>query len=449
MSNAIGRIVEVIGAVVDVEFERNSVPQINNAVLVQDRNLTLEVQQQLGEGIVRTIAMGPSEGLKRGLSVLDTGKPIQVPVGKETLGRIMNVLGEPIDKLGPIDIVVGISTKDVDTTIVHVMNVVATGLTKYFSGYNGLLVVSDGFSTDRTIQLAEMFELPSKIPKIVTEQMGGPGKGNGIKTIFEIASAVDASSVVLVDGDLLSIRPEWIEHLGKPPLYGISDLVVPYYIRDKNDGVITNHIAYPLTESLHGIGVRQPICGEYGLSIECVRELLNHPLIPGDFGIDIFITTFVAAQKYVIHQTLLGLKLHESTTKYLAPEKHLVPMFRQVVGMMFELMNYYEDEWRGNDHSIVAKRAKAKYKGQIPTPVSVDSKKFDYGFKSGYEQYKTEFNRLLDEDLCCRLEDATREEMAYIEPELWAKSIYKLATAYKYSEDDEGKQRAIDCLRTL
>ncbi|MDY6958491.1 MAG: glycosyl transferase family 2 [Halobacteriota archaeon] len=358
-------------------------------------------------------------------------------------------LQDKISNLGPIDIVVGISTKNVDTTIIHVMNVVATGLTKYMREYNGLVVVSDGFSTDRTIQLAEMFELPSSIPKIVTEQMGGPGKGNGIKTIFEIASAVDASSVVLVDGDLLSIRPEWIEHLGKPPLYGISDLVVPYYVRDKHDGVITNHIAYPLTESLHGIGVRQPICGEYGLSIECVRELLKHPLIPGDFGIDIFITTFAAVHKYEIQQTLLGLKLHESTTKYLAPEKHLVPMFRQVVGMMFELMDYYEDEWRENDHSVIFQKAKAKYNGQIPTPVTVDAKKFDDGFKSGYEQYKAEFNRLLDEELCCRLEEATREEIAYIEPELWAKSIYRLATAYKYSEDDEGKDRAIDCLRTL
>jgi len=358
-------------------------------------------------------------------------------------------LQEKISDLGPIDIVVGISTKNVDTTIIHVLNVVATGLSRYLPEYNGLVVVSDGFSTDRTIQLAEMFELPSNIPKIVTEQMGGPGKGNGIKTIFEIASEVDASSVVLVDGDLLSIRPEWIEHLGKPPLYGISDLVVPYYIRDKHDGVITNHIAYPLTESLHGIGIRQPICGEYGLSIDCVRELLKHPLIPGDFGIDIFITTFVAAHRYVIQQTLLGLKLHESTTKYLAPEKHLVPMFRQVVGMMFELMDYYEDEWRENDHSVVAQKAKAKYKGQIPTPVTVDAKKFDDGFKSGYEHYKPQFDRLLDEELCCKIEDATKKEMAYIEPELWAKSIYKLATAYKYSEDDEGKLNVIDCLRTL
>ena len=97
-----GNIVEVIGAVVDVEFPRDAVPKIYDALRVEDAGLTLEVQQQLGDGIVRTIAMGSTDGLRRGLSVLDTGNPIKVPVGEKTLGRIMNVLGEPIDEKGDI-----------------------------------------------------------------------------------------------------------------------------------------------------------------------------------------------------------------------------------------------------------------------------------------------------------------------------------------------------------
>ncbi|MBL4762926.1 MAG: F0F1 ATP synthase subunit beta [Gammaproteobacteria bacterium] len=98
-----GNIVEIIGAVVDVEFPRDAVPKIYDALIVDDAGLTLEVQQQLGDGIVRTIAMGASEGLKRGLSISNTGNPITVPVGQGTLGRIMDVLGEPIDEKGPID----------------------------------------------------------------------------------------------------------------------------------------------------------------------------------------------------------------------------------------------------------------------------------------------------------------------------------------------------------
>jgi F-type H+-transporting ATPase subunit beta len=97
-----GRIVEIIGAVIDVEFERENVPQVYDALTVDDTEITLEVQQQLGDGVVRTIALGSTEGLSRGLVVQDTGAPVSVPVGTETLGRIMDVLGRPIDERGPI-----------------------------------------------------------------------------------------------------------------------------------------------------------------------------------------------------------------------------------------------------------------------------------------------------------------------------------------------------------
>jgi F-type H+/Na+-transporting ATPase subunit beta len=97
-----GNIVEVIGAVVDVEFPRDDVPRVYDALHVDSNNLVLEVQQQIGDGVVRTIALGTTDGLSRGLAVRNTGKPIHVPVGTKTLGRIMNVLGEPIDEQGPI-----------------------------------------------------------------------------------------------------------------------------------------------------------------------------------------------------------------------------------------------------------------------------------------------------------------------------------------------------------
>ena len=87
-----GKVVQVIGAVIDVEFPRDSVPQVYDALMVGEKGLTLEVQQQLGDGVVRAIAMGPSEGVSRGLDVENTGAPISVPVGTETLGRIMDVL---------------------------------------------------------------------------------------------------------------------------------------------------------------------------------------------------------------------------------------------------------------------------------------------------------------------------------------------------------------------
>ncbi|HEZ2794308.1 TPA: F0F1 ATP synthase subunit beta [Neisseria meningitidis] len=98
-----GKIVQIIGAVVDVEFPRDMIPRVYDALKLDENGLTLEVQQLLGDGVVRTIAMSSSDGLKRGMTVSNTGAPITVPVGKGTLGRIVDVLGTPVDEAGPID----------------------------------------------------------------------------------------------------------------------------------------------------------------------------------------------------------------------------------------------------------------------------------------------------------------------------------------------------------
>ena len=97
-----GIVVQVIGAVIDVEFSRENLPKVYDALLIEESGLILEVQQQLGDGVVRTIAMGQTEGLKRGTKVTNTGDAVTVPVGEKTLGRILNVLGDPIDGKGDV-----------------------------------------------------------------------------------------------------------------------------------------------------------------------------------------------------------------------------------------------------------------------------------------------------------------------------------------------------------
>ncbi len=97
-----GNVVEIIGAVVDVQFPRGEIPKVYEALKIESTGLTLEVQQQLGDGVVRAIAMGSTDGLQRGIAAVATGAPIQVPVGQKTLGRIMDVLGNPIDELGDV-----------------------------------------------------------------------------------------------------------------------------------------------------------------------------------------------------------------------------------------------------------------------------------------------------------------------------------------------------------
>jgi F-type H+-transporting ATPase subunit beta len=97
-----GKVIEIIGAVVDVQFPTGHMPKVFDALNIKDASLTLEVQQQLGDGVVRTIAMGSTDGLKRGVEVVSTGAPISVPVGQGTLGRIMDVLGNPVDEAGEV-----------------------------------------------------------------------------------------------------------------------------------------------------------------------------------------------------------------------------------------------------------------------------------------------------------------------------------------------------------
>ncbi len=100
---SLGKVVEIIGAVVDVQFPMGDMPKVYDALKIEDADITLEVQQQLGDGVARTIAMGSTDGLKRGLDVLNTGSPITVPVGQGTLGRIMDVLGKPVDDAGEVE----------------------------------------------------------------------------------------------------------------------------------------------------------------------------------------------------------------------------------------------------------------------------------------------------------------------------------------------------------
>jgi glycosyltransferase involved in cell wall biosynthesis len=126
--------------------------------------------------------------------------------------------------------------------VLNVLNVINEGLYRYFPDYNKAIVVCEGKSTDKTLEAVELFQPYKSIKKIVTHDITDGGKGAGVMTILEMAHCADAKCVVLMDGDLLSIKPVWIQTISNPIIYGRADLTVPYYIRDKNDGVITNNL---------------------------------------------------------------------------------------------------------------------------------------------------------------------------------------------------------------
>jgi len=354
---------------------------------------------------------------------------------------------EKCKKIKPIDIMVGVLCKDVETTVLNVLNVINEGLYRYFPNYSKAIVISCAESSDNTDEAVDLFIPYKTVEKIVTNDISKGGKGAGVLTIFEIAHESDAKCVVLIDGDLLSVKPGWIQTIANPIIYGRADLTVPYYIRDKNDGVITNNLVYPFTRALYGIDIRQPIAGEYAISRNLYELLRKHPLLPPDFGIDIFILTVAAAEGLYVKEGLFSLKIHESTTHYLEPEKFLIPMFRKVTGSMFELAKYYEDYWKNRPDRWKTKFYRECF-SQKPIPVKVNISNMKKSFKSEFETSKNTMKHFLPDSIIKDLERIVNNGEKF-DSEIWAEIVYNYAAGWKHVSTDSDKYLLLDTLKTL
>jgi hypothetical protein len=342
---------------------------------------------------------------------------------------------------------VGVLCKNVETTILNVLNVINEGLYRYFPGYKKAIVVTVAESTDNTVEAINLFQPYNSVHKIVTEDITKIGKGAGVMTIFEIAHEAEAKSVILIDGDLLSVKPGWIESIVNPIIYGRADLTVPYYIRDKYDGVITNNLVYPFTRALYGIDIRQPIAGEYALSKNLYELLRKHPLFPPDFGVDIFILTVAAAERMYAKESLFSLKIHESTTRYLEPEKFLIPMFRKVTGSMFDLAKYYENYWISHRRLFNTKYYRECF-SQKPIPVHINISEMEKNFIKEFKSSKNMMKKYLPESILEDLEKILKNKNS-IDPELWAEIVYNYASAWRNIINESEKNKILDYLRIL
>ncbi|MHB9102609.1 MAG: glycosyltransferase family protein [Sulfuricella sp.] len=262
---------------------------------------------------------------------------------------------EQIRGIGSADIVVGIPSFNNARTIGHVVRAVQAGLAKYFPSHKAVIVNSDGGSSDGTIDVVQntaavdfsailLHHRVEPISRIAFPYSGIPGKGSAFRSIFEIAQMLNAKACVVVDSDLRSITPEWIELLVKPVLNGGFDYVAPLYHRHKFDGTITNSIVYPLTRTLYGKRVRQPIGGDFGFSGRLAQFYLTKDVWESDvarFGIDIWMTTTAMANGFKIAQSFLGAKIHDAKD----PGADLSSMLYQVVSATFDLMEDYANTW--------------------------------------------------------------------------------------------------------
>lgn len=351
------------------------------------------------------------------------------------------------EEVAPVDIMVGVLGKNVETTILNVLKVINEGLYRYFPNFKKAIAISTGDSSDDTDNAVKLFSPYDNIDMIFTHDIKPLGKGAGVMTIFEIAHHTQAKCVFLCDGDLLSIRPGWVETMANPIVYGRADLTVPYYIRDKNDGVITNNLVYPFTRALYGVDIRQPIAGEFALSRNLYEKLRKHPLFPPGFGVDIFIVTSAAAEGMYVKEGMFSLKIHESTSHYLEPEKFLIPMFRRVTASMFKLAEYYEECWKSNRPVWRPKYTRESF-SQKPIPVKVNIEDMRNTFLDEFKSNKNSINQYLPAEIMLEIDKIVKGEQNF-NSEIWAEIVYEYAASFKKTKSKADRYLLLDTLKTF
>ncbi len=336
-----------------------------------------------------------------------------------------------IEGLGRADIVIGIPCYQSGTSIRHVLEAVCRGLATHHPDTRSLILVSDGGSTDDTREIAETVnEKAYRIVKFVTIYRGVPGKGSALRAIFEAAEFLRPRAVAVFDSDLISISPPWVRNLLEPVFDGY-DFVAPDYERFKLDGTITNTIAYNLTRALYGRKVRQPIGGDFGFSGAMVRHFLKQDVWETDvsrFGIDIWMTTTAIVDGFRLCQTPMGVKVHGHKD----PAQDLSPMFRQVVGTIFQLMETHESVWKkvvdSEDVPVVGTALAGK-----PDAFEIDrSALLDY-FRIGFLNFGGLWKDILGENdfqVIQSLADEAARGGGIMPIETWVRIVYRYACTF-------------------
>jgi glycosyltransferase involved in cell wall biosynthesis len=347
-----------------------------------------------------------------------------------------------VHELGSADLLVGIPSYDNARTIGHVVRAVSVGLAKHFPDMKAVIVNSDGGSRDGTPQVVASTEIGSPrtilarhplgpVHKILTPYHGVPGKGSALRTIFAIAERLQARACAVVDSDLRSITPGWVELLLGPLVEHGFDYVAPLYLRHKYDGTITNSIVYPLTRSLYGREVRQPIGGEFGFSGRLAAHYLSRPVWESDvarFGIDIWMTTTAIADGFRVCESFLGAKIHDPKD----PSADLTAMLVQVVAAVFDLMETYHDRW------AEVEKAEAVPLFGFPhgvglEPVSVNVARMLGIFEQGVRDLREIWAAVLGPDVLrdvAALAGAGDDAFRFPDP-LWVKVVHDFAIAYR------------------
>ncbi|HEX2024952.1 MAG TPA: glycosyl transferase family 2 [Actinomycetota bacterium] len=348
-----------------------------------------------------------------------------------------------LDRIAPVDLIVGIPCFDNAETVGGVVTAVEAGLRKHFPSLRSLICASDGGSTDGTLDAfraggvggdAERLLVPPDtrpVEKAAFGYRGPKGKGSAVRAILEAARRLQVRACAIVDADLRSITPYWVDRLLAPIVDHGYEFAAPLYARHRHDGTITNAVAYPLTTSLYGSRIRQPIGGEFAFS-GALAERYAGDTWEGEvarFGIDVWLTTAAVAEERRVCQTRLGAKLHDPKD----PGKDLGPMFREVVGTLFSLGRRYDDRWLAVEGATAPPTLgfPAEYAAD---PVEVSLDELARGFARGRDRHADTWDDVLAPDNAATIAalDPSEPELA---PERWVRILFDYLVAARSTDD--------------
>ncbi len=349
-----------------------------------------------------------------------------------------NVLENP-DDVKRAEIVIGIPSYNEADTIALPTAMADEGLQTYFKNKRAVIINCDACSTDTTKEV--FLGVKTATPKMYVSTLPGiSGKGNNARNLFVIAQRLEAKATIMIDADLRSITPKWIKMLGEP-IFGGFGYVAPLYVRHKYDGTITNNIAYPLSRMLYGRRVRQPIGGDFGFSGKLLPYYLNLPLWSEDvsqFGIDIWMTTIAMMQRLPICQSFMGRpKIHRAKD----PGAQLGPMFKQVIGTVFAMLDQFSNHWvRVKWSKPTAIFGFGLGETEEPPPVEVNEEGLHQKFLDGFSNYSGLWEEVLQRENYKKLLEI--KELPYrlfsVPPLVWALILCDFAVAYHKTKIDRG-----------
>lgn len=339
---------------------------------------------------------------------------------------------EKIERLSRADIVIGIPSYHCDGSIRHVITTIRNGLNTYYHDARALIMVSDGGSTDDTRDVARSVDEKSfNIEKVVTIYRGLPGKGSALRAVFEVAAFLKPKAVAVFDSDLISITPQWVKNLIDPVMEGY-DFVAPDYLRYKFDATITNTITFNLTCALYGMRIRQPIGGDFGLSLNLVRYYLGQEKVwetdVARFGIDIWMTASAIVGGFNICQARLGVKIHDRKD----PTEDLGPMYRQVVGTIFHLMEMHESHWK-KANGLRDVPTLGEYPAGEPPAFEINQEDLIEYFKMGFWNFNGVWQQVLEKKDMSIIKTIAHDghgEDFFLPLDTWIRTVYRYANAF-------------------